>query len=138
MLRVKAPPKRTHLTRRFVQISSVPLIRTHLNSHLFHQAKSGKTEEKEAETSAEKLSTINIGDSLPTLTLKNEKGEDIQIGELANEKGVVLFLVPKADTRAFLLCLSINYPGSDSTRAFSLSLFCIFHSRMHDPGVWLP
>jgi len=42
--------------------------------------------------------SINIGDSLPTLTLKNEKDEDIEISTLAAEKGVILFLVPKADT----------------------------------------
>jgi len=71
-------------------------------------AKEGKDEAKkrakpneEGETDAvdaEKLAFIDIGDSLPTLTLKNEKDEDIQIAELASEKGVVLFLVPKADT----------------------------------------
>jgi peroxiredoxin Q/BCP len=48
---------------------------------------------------AENLSSIDIGDSLPTLTLENEKNEDIQIADLASENGVVLFLVPKADTR---------------------------------------
>ncbi|EDR09863.1 peroxiredoxin Q, partial [Laccaria bicolor S238N-H82] len=42
--------------------------------------------------------TIDIGDSLPSLTLKNEKGEDVQVENLASEKGVILFLVPKADT----------------------------------------
>ncbi|KAF8235677.1 peroxiredoxin Q [Tricholoma matsutake] len=46
----------------------------------------------------EKLPPVDIGDTLPTLTLKNEKNEDIQIADLASEKGVVLFLVPKADT----------------------------------------
>ncbi|KAL1689543.1 thioredoxin-like protein, partial [Schizophyllum commune] len=37
---------------------------------------------------------------LPSLTLKNEKDEDVDIGALAAkaERGVVLFLVPKADT----------------------------------------
>lgn len=45
------------------------------------------------------LATINIGDVLPSVTLKNEKGEDVYIAGLAVEKGVVLFLVPKADTR---------------------------------------
>jgi len=44
------------------------------------------------------LSLIDIGGNLPDLTLKNEKGEDIQIANLASEKGVILFLVPKADT----------------------------------------
>jgi len=44
------------------------------------------------------LSLIEIGGNLPDITLKNEKGEDIQIANLASEKGVILFLVPKADT----------------------------------------
>jgi len=44
------------------------------------------------------LSLIEIGGNLPDLTLKNEKGEDIQIANLASEKGVIIFLVPKADT----------------------------------------
>ncbi|KAH6887251.1 thioredoxin-like protein [Coprinopsis sp. MPI-PUGE-AT-0042] len=44
------------------------------------------------------LGPIDIGDSLPFLVLKNEKGEDVQIADLAKDKGVVLFLVPKADT----------------------------------------
>ncbi|KAG2004868.1 hypothetical protein CC2G_003378 [Coprinopsis cinerea AmutBmut pab1-1] len=71
-------------------------------------------EEKSAESSSKKaksdsdeagngdeaasLQPIDIGDSLPSLVLKNEKGEDIQIADLAKEKGVVLFLVPRADT----------------------------------------
>ncbi|KAI0700299.1 peroxiredoxin Q [Cytidiella melzeri] len=42
--------------------------------------------------------SIDIGDTLPTLTLKNEKDEDLEISTLAAEKGVILFLVPKADT----------------------------------------
>lgn len=41
---------------------------------------------------------IEIGGSLPNLTLKNEKGEDVSVAELAADKGVVFFLVPKADT----------------------------------------
>lgn len=58
-------------------------------------------EEEEAAPAAAastKLSPIDIGDSLPELVLKNEKGEDIQVGDLTKEKGVILFLVPKADT----------------------------------------
>ncbi|KAG2064385.1 AhpC-TSA-domain-containing protein [Suillus decipiens] len=41
---------------------------------------------------------IDIGDILPSMTLKNEKGEDIDTGSITAEKGVILFLVPKADT----------------------------------------
>ena len=51
------------------------------------------------------MKPIDIGDSLPELTLKNEKGEDVEISKLAAEKGVVLFLVPKADTRTFPLAV---------------------------------
>ncbi|KAJ7229309.1 thioredoxin-like protein [Mycena haematopus] len=46
----------------------------------------------------EKLTLIDIGDSLPSLTLKNEKDEDVEVSSLTEEKGLVLFLVPKADT----------------------------------------
>ena len=38
---------------------------------------------------------MNFGDSLPYLTLKNEKDEDVEVSTLAAEKGVVVFLVPK-------------------------------------------
>ncbi|KAF7369441.1 AhpC-TSA-domain-containing protein [Mycena venus] len=47
---------------------------------------------------SEKLAAIDIGDSLPTLTLKNEKDEDVEVSTLTADKGLVLFLVPKADT----------------------------------------
>ena len=45
------------------------------------------------------IQKIDIGDTLPSLTLKNEKDEDIDVATLAADKGVIFFLVPKADTR---------------------------------------
>lgn len=42
--------------------------------------------------------TVDIGDTLPSLAVKNEKSEDVETSTLVVEKGVVLFLVPKADT----------------------------------------
>ncbi|KIK52311.1 hypothetical protein GYMLUDRAFT_180251, partial [Collybiopsis luxurians FD-317 M1] len=39
-----------------------------------------------------------LGSFLPDITLKSEKDVDVQVSLLAKEKGVVLFLVPKADT----------------------------------------
>jgi len=63
------------------------------------KAKSDPESEEEPEAGdSSALSLIDIGGSLPDLTLKNEKGEDIQVANLASEKGVILFLVPKADT----------------------------------------
>jgi len=63
-----------------------------------------------APEAGEKFPSINIGGSLPTLTLKNEKNKDIQIADLASEKGVVLFLVPKADTRKEIFNLAPPNP----------------------------
>jgi len=72
------------------------------NGSAAKKAKSGKpksdedhAEEEDTET---KLAPIDIGDVLPSVTLKNEKGEDVDVAELAAEKGVVFFLIPKADT----------------------------------------
>ncbi|KIJ49255.1 hypothetical protein M422DRAFT_161558 [Sphaerobolus stellatus SS14] len=42
--------------------------------------------------------TLDIGDTIPDITLKNEKDEDVKVAQLVAEKGLVLFLVPKADT----------------------------------------
>nr|ADX07332.1 putative peroxiredoxin Q [Flammulina velutipes] len=60
-----------------------------------------KTEEKNEaaeDEPADEPNHLDIGDNLPALTIQNEKGEDVQVDTLAAEKGVVLFLVPKADT----------------------------------------
>ncbi|KZP14891.1 AhpC-TSA-domain-containing protein [Athelia psychrophila] len=60
----------------------------------------GASDEPEvaAASSATEVEIIDIGDSLPSVTLKNEKGEDIDVSTLTNEKGLIVFLVPKADT----------------------------------------
>jgi peroxiredoxin Q/BCP len=69
----------------------------------FNKAKAEEEEEEEEEGDAAALPKIELGGSLPSVTLKNEKGEDIQVADLAAEKGVILFLVPKADTRTSFL-----------------------------------
>ncbi|KAG8910072.1 methylglyoxal reductase (NADPH-dependent) gre2, partial [Tulasnella sp. 408] len=57
-----------------------------------------KAAEAPADAKADTAKELQVGDTLPDLTLKNEKDEDVKIAELAKEKGVVFFLVPKADT----------------------------------------
>ncbi|KIY47736.1 AhpC-TSA-domain-containing protein [Fistulina hepatica ATCC 64428] len=44
------------------------------------------------------IAQIDIGDTIPNVVLKNEKGEDVAVADLVAEEGLVLFLVPKADT----------------------------------------
>jgi len=48
--------------------------------------------------SNEALAPIDIGGQLPFVTLKNEKDEDVEVSSLVADKGLILFLVPKADT----------------------------------------
>ena len=86
----------------------------------------GESDKKDSE---DLIGNIDIGDSLPSITLKNEKGEDVDIANLAAEKGVILFLVPKADTRQFpgFFLLSLSSHGVDAHR-----------SGLHQPSMRLP
>ncbi|KAI0321437.1 thioredoxin-like protein [Amylostereum chailletii] len=52
------------------------------------------------EEKSSSLAPIEIGDTLPSFILKNEQGEDVDVAAIAAEKGIVLFSVPAADTRA--------------------------------------
>lgn len=47
---------------------------------------------------------LTIGSAMPSVTLQNERGEDVETATLYKETGVVIFAAPKADTREFLLC----------------------------------
>ncbi|QRV78408.1 AhpC/TSA domain-containing protein [Ceratobasidium sp. AG-Ba] len=54
--------------------------------------------EAPAEASSSSSKELQVGDVLPSLTLPNQSGTDVDIGALAKEQGVILFLVPKANT----------------------------------------
>ncbi|KAF7968672.1 hypothetical protein HWV62_9829 [Athelia sp. TMB] len=56
------------------------------------------TAEEPAAAAAPEVQAIDVGGTLPAVTLKNEKGEDVDVSTLTAEKGLILFLVPKADT----------------------------------------
>jgi peroxiredoxin Q/BCP len=77
----------------------------------------------------------DIGGSLPTLTLKNEKCRDIQVADLANEQGVVLFLVPKADTGMLLVFLVFRIsltPGRVWNTAGRTNRACAYRDAYSD------
>ncbi|KAA1472652.1 peroxiredoxin Q [Dentipellis sp. KUC8613] len=44
------------------------------------------------------LEPIDLGDSLPSVILKNEKGEDVDVSTLVATKGAIFFSIPKVDT----------------------------------------
>ncbi|KDR79327.1 hypothetical protein GALMADRAFT_1233899 [Galerina marginata CBS 339.88] len=103
-------------------------------------AKKVKADDEEnkadAEGSSPALAKIEIGGSLPELVLKNEKGEDVQISELAAEKGVILFLVPKADTPG---CTTQACGFRDSYPDFTSSNFLVYGVSADSPtaqGKW--
>lgn len=59
---------------------------------------------KNEENGATASAGLAIGDVLSEAILKNEKDEDVNVKELA-EKGLVMFVVPKADTRECMLSI---------------------------------
>ena len=72
---------------------------------------------------------LEIGDKLPAgWTFPNEKDVEVTIAELTAEKGLVIFIVPKADTREQLFSAFL---------AFHFDLPFLF-SRMQYPGVCFP
>ena len=100
----------------------------------FCQAKADEKAEaaEDKEPASPALAKLEIGDSLPTLILKNEKAEDVQIAELAAEKGVILFLVPKADTRMYFRCFSQVDNGISTSAAGCTNQACGFRDSYPD------
>lgn len=52
-------------------------------------------EPEEPDTDESDGKVIKVGKKLPKIVLKDEEGEDVEVGKLAGERGVVIFLYPK-------------------------------------------
>lgn len=82
------------------------------------------------------LAPIDIGDILPSYILKNEQGEDVDIAKLTEEKGAIIFSVPKADTPG---CTTQAcgfrdiYP--DFTE-YNFTVYCLSHDKPEDQKKW--
>ena len=80
-----------------------------------------KLDEAAEGSSTVDLAAIDVGDTLPSYTLKTEKDEDVDVATLTAEKGLILFLVPKADTRKlappYSLSESLTLPAGCTTQA---------------------
>ncbi|RSH89067.1 hypothetical protein EHS25_002733 [Saitozyma podzolica] len=53
---------------------------------------------KDAEPETDGEETLQIGDKLPKIKLRDNEGKEVDVAGLAGAKGVVIFLYPKADT----------------------------------------
>jgi len=87
-----------------------------------------------AETPA--LAPIDIGDTLPSYILKNEQGEDIDVVNLAEEKGVIIFSIPKADTSG---CTTQACGFRDIYPDFTehnFTVYCLSHDKPEDQKKW--
>jgi peroxiredoxin Q/BCP len=75
------------------------------------QAKAGDANNTKADSHPKESakSSVTVGSVLPDLILKNEKGDDIQVADLAKETGVIIFAFPKVETGEFLFMLNILY-----------------------------
>ena len=79
--------------------------------------KAEKEKEAEAPKSAKAETggkgAIKVGDALPKITVQNEKGEDVKVGELGEGgRGVVLFLYPKVSVMCSLSIVSATKPSN--------------------------
>ncbi|RDX54542.1 AhpC-TSA-domain-containing protein [Lentinus brumalis] len=77
---------------------SAPAVKKVSFVHYFVDSVLAEPKRTNVRNSAPALEPINVGDTLPSYIVKNEKDEDVDVATLAAEKGVILFLVPKADT----------------------------------------
>ena len=99
------------------------------------------TKSKKANESDEGLA---LGEPIPDLVVKSEKDEDVNVKNLAEgHAGVVIFLVPKADTRMYCLPrLSLQRRPQLPTvfgcdKQLRLSLTPTPSSWLHDASLWI-
>ncbi|KDQ16818.1 hypothetical protein BOTBODRAFT_106548 [Botryobasidium botryosum FD-172 SS1] len=92
--------------------------------------------EEEEKSADEAIKALELGDTLPSLTLLNEKMEEINVGEITGEKGAVLFLVPRANTPG---CTTQACNFRDSYAGFEelgYSVFCISTDTPQAQAKW--
>lgn len=82
--------------------------------------------EGEGAGSGADIKELEVGDDLPDITLKNEKGEDVIVNSLASaEEGVVFFLVPKADTPGCTTQACLFRDSYSEFKTLSYAVYCV-------------
>jgi len=73
---------------------------------------------------------------LPSFILKNEEGEDVDVGTLAEEKGLVLFSVPAADTSSCNTQACMFRDSFPDFAEYDVNVYCISHDTTEKQAKW--
>ncbi|KAG7440179.1 AhpC-TSA-domain-containing protein [Guyanagaster necrorhizus] len=100
--------------------------------------KTKKVAEDMEESAQEKAEQLQIGSSLAglSITLPNQKGEDVEIGMIASERGVVLFLVPRADTPGCTQQACAYRDAYDKFTEAGYDVYCLSADEEGKQGKW--
>jgi thioredoxin-dependent peroxiredoxin len=89
----------TEPTRRSTRVVSTASVATKPSAVAPKKRPIEKPAKEVKETPAKKAKIgLGVGDKLPDVTLQDEDGNDINIVDIASEKGIILFAYPKAST----------------------------------------
>ncbi|WWD09320.1 hypothetical protein V865_007443 [Kwoniella europaea PYCC6329] len=105
--------------------------------------KSKEKEEKKAEAPASaKADTgskgaLKLGDKLPKITLKDNEGDDVDVSQLAGEKGVVVFLYPKADTPGCTTQACGYRDNYDQIKEFGYDIYGLSKDKSEAQQKWI-
>ncbi|WVQ62282.1 uncharacterized protein L199_000421 [Kwoniella botswanensis] len=105
--------------------------------------KSKEKEEKKAEAPASaKADTgskgaLKLGDKPPKITLKDNEGNDVDVSQLAGEKGVVVFLYPKADTPGCTTQACGYRDNYDQIKEFGYDIYGLSKDKSEAQQKWI-
>ncbi|SJL14453.1 uncharacterized protein ARMOST_17910 [Armillaria ostoyae] len=100
--------------------------------------KTKKEADDSDESPQETVEQLQIGSSLAglSITLPNQNGEDVEIGTIASERGVVLFLVPRADTPGCTQQACAYRDAYDKFTEAGYDVYCLSADEPGKQGKW--
>ncbi|KAK0442686.1 AhpC-TSA-domain-containing protein [Desarmillaria tabescens] len=126
--------------RRSTRISSqpAPKAKRKADSEGGRPKKKTKKVAEDTDELQEKVEQLQIGSLLTglSITLPNQNGEDVEIGTIAKERGVVLFLVPRADTPGCTQQACAYRDAYDKFTEAGYDVYCLSADEPGKQGKW--
>ncbi|KAK0199595.1 AhpC-TSA-domain-containing protein [Desarmillaria ectypa] len=141
MARKAAAETMTAEPRRSTRISSLPAPKAKRKADGEGgrpKKKTKKAVEDMDELPQEKAEQLQIGSSLAglSITLPNQNGLDVEIATIAKERGVVLFLVPRADTPGCTQQACAYRDAYDKFTEAGYDVYCLSADESGKQGKW--